>query len=433
MCASFDLTNISPAQDYLSNPRGLLLYGPKSSGKSELLQALFKESDVAFTWIDSDQCVTTRVLLQRAYKEIIQANHDEKNKSLSIDSQIENIGILFSELHSYQVRHNLDKTPRFLVFDNFEGFERLSGDMDQLFYSFVRMGESNLIQNICPIFITERPLNGLSTTHVPFVRFPMYTQQEAIDILTLKKDLCRLPDSCLDQSSSMAEIQRIKFWGQFSNVLVGSVFSFTGGDIELIKTAAKRIWSSFIKPLIKGAYEVDDFLSLYRDQQDLFKSDKSVSYRLISKSSNRHTKSGGADGNELPLQSKLIICAAYLASYNPPRYDIRFFSKSKEARAKRRDTGRRKPVKINPRMLAAPPFELERMLAILHAIAPASYQLISNVDIGAQVATLRTLNMITKQGDTLDSRTKWKVNVSYRFVERVADQVGVDIQNYLFE
>lgn len=164
------------------------------------------------------------------------------------------------------------------------------------------------------------------------------------------------------------------------------------------------------------------------------------------------------DTNELPVQSKYILCAAYLASYNPPRFDIRFFSRAKEARAKRRDTGRRKVLQINPRMLAAPAFDLERMLAILHAIAPSGgggsttegskdrvhidppYSdenggFPSNIDLGVQIATLTTLRLIIclNPADPLDSKTRWKINANWTIIKRVADEISLPIEEFLIE
>lgn len=171
------------------------------------------------------------------------------------------------------------------------------------------------------------------------------------------------------------------------------------------------------------------------------------------------------DTNELPLQSKYIVIAAYLASYNPPRFDIRFFSRAKEARAKRRDTGRRKLLKINPRLLAAPAFDLERVLAILHAIAPSAgggadssapafgsnqsglvngkgnpYSeqnggFPSNIDIGVQIATLTALRLIVclNPSDPLDSKTRWKINVSWPLIKKLASEINLDLENYLIE
>ncbi|VVT58366.1 uncharacterized protein SAPINGB_P006170 [Magnusiomyces paraingens] len=172
-------------------------------------------------------------------------------------------------------------------------------------------------------------------------------------------------------------------------------------------------------------------------------------------------KPAANDTNDLPLQSKYILCAAYLASYNPPRFDIRFFSRAKEARAKRRDTGRRKALKINPRLLAAPAFDLERMLAILHAVAPNGGEgegegegtldesenegegpysdrrggFPSNIDLGVQIATLTTLRLLIclNPADPLDSKTRWKINANWVIIKRAADEIGLAIEHYLIE
>ncbi|KAF5100070.1 hypothetical protein D0Z00_001407 [Geotrichum galactomycetum] len=277
------------------------------------------------------------------------------------------------------------------------------------------------------------------------------------------KSLCRLPDACLDQNLTKAELQTTKFWQQYCNVLINALSSYTGSDIRLIKETAKQLWQEFIDPVVKGKFEVEEFLSIYRENQELFTSERAVTDKLISTSfikSAQPAKKSSTDGtrltttaisksqgsiNELPLQSKYIICAAYLASYNPPRFDIRFFSRAKEARAKRRDTGRRKMLKINPRLLAAPAFDLERMLAILHAIAPSTSTEMftdepdrafpANVDIGAQIATLTELKLITRtsSSDPLDSRTRWRINASWNLVEKISKEIGIDLYGFLME
>jgi origin recognition complex subunit 5 len=136
----------------------------------------------------------------------------------------------------------------------------------------------------------------------------------------------------------------------------------------------------------------------------------------------------------LPIQSKYLLIAAYLASYNPPRFDIRFFSKAKEARAKRRDTGRRKRLKIDPRSLAAPAFDLERFLAIYRAISNqnADDDSLSTVDVFVQISTLQTLRLVLRtDSDPLDSRTKWKVNASWDQVAQIAREVDFPIEDYI--
>lgn len=42
---------------------------------------------------------------------------------------------------------------------------------------------------------------------------------------------------------------------------------------------------------------------------------------------------------ELPYYTKFLLIAAFLASYNPPRYDVRYFSRNAEERRKKRGGG----------------------------------------------------------------------------------------------
>ena len=45
---------------------------------------------------------------------------------------------------------------------------------------------------------------------------------------------------------------------------------------------------------------------------------------------------------DLPYYTKFLLLASYLASYNPARYDVRYFSKVGEARTRKKGGGTRK-------------------------------------------------------------------------------------------
>lgn len=426
-----------------------------------------------FSWVDCDQCVTIRILLQRALRSIKRDTQQFFNIDPStladpthngnFDVVTENVTAFYTALHNFQEASKTSDSVHYLILDR---LDQLPDNTFDLITCLIRLQSISPVQNICPIFVTSSlEQRAFVTTHIPHIRFPQYTKDETFKILSTMKTLCHLPDSCLDQNETKAELQSIKFWDQYCNVLINALSSYTGSDIRLIKEIAKKLWQEFIDPVVKGRFEVEEFLSIYRENQELFTSERAVADKLIStsfiNSSNRVTGTDSANGtsnlltttisksqgsiNELPLQSKYIICAAYLASYNPPRFDIRFFSRAKEARAKRRDTGRRKLLKINPRLLAAPAFDLERMLAILHAIAPSTSTEMftdepekafpSNVDIGAQIATLTELRLITRtsSSDPLDSRTRWRINASWNLVEKISKEIGIDLYGFLME
>lgn len=45
---------------------------------------------------------------------------------------------------------------------------------------------------------------------------------------------------------------------------------------------------------------------------------------------------------ELPYYTKFLLLAAFLASYNPPRLDVRYFARSGEVRTRKKGGGTRK-------------------------------------------------------------------------------------------
>jgi origin recognition complex subunit 5 len=249
-----------------------------------------------------------------------------------------------------------------------------------------------------------------------------------------------------------AEIDRKRFWSRYCQVVQAALSACVGTDLRLLKETALRIWPHFIRPVLDGKHQLTDFRNIYLDNEALFTSEFAVKDRLIDgiiddesfgPTNARNVKLGlPADQSvvtpssryELPIQSKYLLIAAYLASYNPPRFDIRFFSKAKEARAKRRDTGRRKRLKIDPRSLAAPAFDLERFLAIYRAISNqnADDDSLSTVDVFVQISTLQTLRLVLRtDSDPLDSRTKWKVNASWDQVAQIAREVDFPIEDYI--
>lgn len=162
-------------------------------------------------------------------------------------------------------------------------------------------------------------------------------------------------------------------------------------------------------------------------------------------------------GTQLPYYPRLLLVAAYLASFNPPRTDQIFFMKAAAARRRKKGGGtalsRSRPGtskhrKISRKLLGPQAFVLERMLAIFHAIkddadsrgrSGKGKELTSgSADIEMGIATLVTLRLLAKvgsanSGDALDTGTKYRVAVGWEIVRGVARSVGVEAEDYLFE
>jgi len=144
--------------------------------------------------------------------------------------------------------------------------------------------------------------------------------------------------------------------------------------------------------------------------------------------------------HELPYYSRWILCAAYLASFNPARLDPVHFMKSAERKRRKKGggtaAGRQAKHRKIPRHLLAPgAFALDRLFAILHAILP--HDLVPTVDVYTQVATLGSLRLLVRSGiygsDVLEPGSKWKVNFGWDYANKLARDLNFDITDYVAE
>lgn len=76
------------------------------------------------------------------------------------------------------------------------------------------------------------------------------------------------------------------------------------------------------------------------------------------------------------------------------------------------------------------------MLAIFHSILPDP--IATTADMQTQITTLTSLRLLLRSGvgangDALDISAKWKVNVGYEYIVKMARSVGFEVQDYLVE
>jgi origin recognition complex subunit 5 len=164
----------------------------------------------------------------------------------------------------------------------------------------------------------------------------------------------------------------------------------------------------------------------------------------------------------LRTTSAYLLFAAFVASYNAARTDIKMVAVGKEETASGK-TPKRSPKKSSPRKkaesqrLTGPKaFPLERMLAIFSCILPERKKGLAGSDralsevcapsegddglMGAQVADLvssRLLIRVSKGSDDTSiehlNGIKLKVNVEYSVVEALAQQHGFEIKDRMWD
>lgn len=291
---------------------------------------------------------------------------------------------------------------------------------------------------------------------MPHIHFPPYTKHELLQILSLTDPSPKLPRGAKETKD---------VWNRFASAVWDSLSKHSGRDILSMRSVCLRLWPRFIAPILEGTHYGSQFSRLLLANRSLFQSDSvlvpsiildspTASTPLTTPSQNRKYQGVGA---QLPYYSRLLLVAAYLASFNPPRTDQLHFMKAAAAKRRKKGGGtalsRGRPGitkhrKISRKLLGPQAFVLERMLAIFHAIkddADSKGKLgkgkeltAGAADIEMAIATLVTLRLLAKvgsanSGDTLDAGTKYRVAVGWEVVRGVARSIGVEAEDYLDE
>jgi origin recognition complex subunit 5 len=301
--------------------------------------------------------------------------------------------------------------------------------------------ESVQIPCLSVVFIISVPSPRLfHTTGIPHVHFTPYSRDESIRILSLTptkifKDGIDL-EVDPDYSEEKAAEDDAFVWSRFCNIVWESLASNAARDLASFRAVCDKLWRPFVAPIVKGDFGTRNMPRLVVQMRPLFQNEEVLMDSVTTKDPTNTTKS--VFTHELPFYSKWVLCAAYLASYNPPRQDALFFMKSSEKKRKKKGGGTArgkasKHRKIPRSMLAPSPIPLDRLLAILHAILPHS--LPQNADILTQLATLSSLRLLQRAGtagtDVLDPSCKWRVNCGWDYVVGLGRSIGLEMRDYL--
>ncbi|CAO3573640.1 unnamed protein product [Mortierella alpina] len=148
------------------------------------------------------------------------------------------------------------------------------------------------------------------------------------------------------------------------------------------------------------------------------------------------------DTFDLPYYTKFILIASFLASYNPPRLDMRYFAKVSNQGGKMTKRAKQSAAKkhghdqlgskLRQQLLGPKTFPIERMLAIFYSILDEDVE--ENINVHTQIASLVSLRLLQRVTpmDKLDS-IKCKCNVSYDTIKTLAKSTKFEIDKYLYD
>ncbi|KAI1315726.1 Origin recognition complex subunit 5 [Mortierella claussenii] len=358
---------------------------------------------------------------------------------------------------------------RYIVLDR---AERLRDTAPNLIPVLMRLQELTG-RNICVILITTivwEKFRSKTGGYEPIIlNFPQYT-----------KDKLRSTIAILERD--LPEGQDRELYMRFVD-LVYDVFQRNCKDLNEIRHLVALLFPLYIKPVKEGKIQKHEGLKLHRHIQAYFVealdklylreissmewSDRTLS-TVSGSGHGRHDRPGGpadlgstrsissAAGSEralmnavdvqntfdLPYFTKFILIASFLASYNPPRLDMRYFAKvsnqggkmTKRAKvsAAKRHGHDALGSKLRQQLLGPKTFPIERMLAIFYSILDEEVE--ENVNVHTQVASLVSLRLLQRitPMDKLDS-IKCKCNVSYDMIKALARSTKFDIDKYLYD
>lgn len=309
------------------------------------------------------------------------------------------------------------------------------------------------------MFIVTAPRpNILHSPGAPQIHFPAYSKNELLQILSSVEPQPELPGGAKETKD---------IWNRFCTAVWDSLSKHAGRDIVSFRSLCLRLWPKFVAPVLDGSLAATPFSRLFTANRSLFQNDSALVPSIVPGTSGKsmiavnstQAQTNGkypGIGTQLPYYSRLLLVAAYLASFNPPRTDQLFFMKSAAAKRRKKGGGTAltkgrpgvtKHRKISRKLLGPQAFILERMLAIFHAIKEdadgrgrlGTGRVTSGAaDIQMAIATLASLRLLVKVGavnaaDTLDGGSKYRVTIGWEVVRSIARSVGVEAEDYLAE
>jgi origin recognition complex subunit 5 len=188
------------------------------------------------------------------------------------------------------------------------------------------------------VFIISVPSPRLlQTPGVPHVHFTPYSKDESIKIVSLDPPVIftRPIDDSYDYGEEEATEDRQFLWPRYCAVVWDAIGKSVARDIGSFRALCHKLWRPFVQPIVDGTFGTRDFQKLVVNRRVLFQSEGALTGDLVSNQS--QVKKSGV--TELPYYAKFLLCAAYLASYNPAKQDQVYFMKSSERKRRKRAGG----------------------------------------------------------------------------------------------
>ncbi|EMG50190.1 hypothetical protein G210_4796 [Candida maltosa Xu316] len=321
----FELLNSYIHRDVELSSQCIMVHGFKSTGKTLLVTKFLQALGVKHTIMNCDESISKKLLLRRCFDKIKEDSVQAPTEFNSVyefskqGSSADNFSSFISSLQKFNASYNYNEH-HVLVLDRLDQCFEYSAD---LLASFSRLRESSKLKNLSIIAILSGDVpKEVITLSNPHVYLKVYDESQVIEILQSKK-ICKFGFETNDDHGD--------FYNQYVKVIVGSFYQYTGSDLSLLINVVERLWEPFTRPVKEGRLQATEFVKVYKENIDLLTSEDVVSNSgVIDFKTFQREQELNQDGHiqDLPLHSKFLLLASYLASYNSQRNDIHKYSKT---------------------------------------------------------------------------------------------------------
>jgi len=384
-------------------PPCIFVHGLPSTGKTSLITRLlhFIRKSVKLSIVNSVCCYTSRFLFEPILKDLLQIKQSD-NKSYRCDN--------FMQFLNFLKQAKIENERVIIVLDKCELLEH-----EQVII-FSKLQELIKSCQFCVILISQvssakfdKDLDFLP------IEFEQYNSAEMSEILSVNK-----PD---DWS--------MEVYKNFLTVFMGSFYGSCRDLVELTHLA-KLLFTKYVEPIQDGSCaEINQHL-LFRKisptiQLLLNNVYLGTSLESVDGLSDEKTKFEKL-ALDLPYYAKYFLIAAYIASFNSPKYDKQLFVKASNKKKKSKKISKKSENSTNE-LVGPKHFSLDRLLAIFYAIIEENTNMTANLL--AQINTLADLGLLIRLGDGKLDTPKYKCSVSFECVNNIARTVKFNIDKYL--
>jgi origin recognition complex subunit 5 len=407
----------------------LFVYGHTATGKTTTINFVLQKH-VRIN-INCVECFTARLMFEAILSRLQRfgiLDGPPVNGITAVHCRCDNMNDFVRQLRQIVSEKHLDGRCIYIVM---ERAERLREADANLLAAFIRLQELSGL-NIGIIMESEIVWDkfryaGLLEPYV--IHFPNYTKDELLEIISHDA-----PSSCSSEA-----------YRGYTNLLL-SVFYVVCHNLSELRHLAAVNFAKYMEPVMNGEATVDDTHKLWRNiEPHLRRSLQTVYLREVSGAQWERMQQAGTETTqtntslssrmhlELPVYSKYLVIAAYIASYNPAKSDKRFFLKKAGKINKRAQAAKQKKnERLNNHLLGPKLFPIDRLMAIFYTIVGVHVP--PSANIFSQLSSLVTLGLLTQvsSADPLEA-PKYKCVVSLEFVKSISRSVNFEVLHYLYD